>query len=120
MKFKAPKESADASPLDEDAPEVAGRSATVGEVRPLVVTEDTLCDAPCRGVFCFRSCKALAKAFSCVRTNVASCYVRSMLVSLVFVLVSTHSDWNQASAHTFTNNSPSSESMFITGEAWVR
>ena len=30
---------------------------------------ETLCDAPSRGPFWRRSCKALAKAFSCVRTK---------------------------------------------------
>lgn len=73
MKFSEPKDKAEARPLDEDAPDVAGRSGTVGDERPLVVTEETLCEAPCRGVFCFRNWRALARAFSCVRTNVASC-----------------------------------------------
>lgn len=75
VKFREPKDSAAASPLEEDAVAVDGRSGTVvGVVSPAVGTEDTLCEAPCRGGFCLRSCRALARAFSCVRTKVASCY----------------------------------------------
>lgn len=75
VKFREPKDSAAASPFEEDAVAVDGRSGTVvGVVSPAVGTEDTLCEAPCRGGFCLRSCKALARAFSCVRTKVASCY----------------------------------------------
>lgn len=81
VKFRAPNDSAEARPFDEDAPDVAGRSGTVGDARPLPVMEDTLCDAPCLGGFCFRSCKALAKAFSFVRTKVASCCDIIALVS---------------------------------------
>lgn len=55
MKFRDPNDRAEARPLDEDALEVAGRSGTVGEARPFVATEDTLCEAPCRGAFCLRS-----------------------------------------------------------------
>lgn len=76
VKLREPKDKAAASPFDDDAVAVAGRSGTVvGDMRPVVGTEETLCEAPCRGGVCLRSCKALANAFSWVRTKLDSCYV---------------------------------------------
>jgi len=92
VKLKDPREKAAASVLDVEA-DVEGRSGTDGEVETDTgETEDTLCEDPWRGVFCLRNCSALASAFSCVRTNVASC---------------------------FTKNSPSSESILaVNRNAW--
>jgi hypothetical protein len=73
-KFRDPKDKAAASVLDVDD-DVAGRSGmVVGEVDSATVeTDETLWEDPWRMVFCLRNCKALARAFSCVRTKPASC-----------------------------------------------
>lgn len=68
VKLKEPNDRAEARPLEEEAPEVAGLSGTVGDERALVLIDETLCEAPWRGPFCLRSCNELASAFSCVRT----------------------------------------------------
>ncbi len=73
VKFKVPSDRAAANVLDVDD-EVNGRSGAVGDVARLTVeTDETLWEEPCRGAFCLRNCSALARAFSCVRTKLASC-----------------------------------------------
>lgn len=119
VKFREPKDSAAASPLEEDAVAVDGRSGTVvGVVSPAVGTEETLCEAPCRGGFCLRSCKALARAFSCVRTKVASCYGKRVeSVSCASPGYVTVMEKYVQVRRTFMNSSPSSESMIISWKA---
>ena len=124
VKFREPKDSAAASPLEEDAVAVDGRSGTVvGVVSPAVGTEETLCEAPCRGGFCLRSCKALARAFSCVRTKVASCYgtrvesVSCSSCSTPGVSTTMNMSRVRGNRRTFMNSSPSSESMIISWKA---
>lgn len=75
VKFRVPRDRAAARVPDVEE-EVAGRSGNVGEEadKALAGIDETLCDAPCRGEFCLRNCKAFASAFSCVRTKLASCY----------------------------------------------
>lgn len=73
VKFRLPSERAAASVLDVEA-EVDGRSGIDGEggMGPGEI-DDTLCDVPWRGAFCLRNWRALARAFSCVRTKPANC-----------------------------------------------
>ena len=70
VKFSDPNESAEARALVVEE-EVEGRSGTVGDRGTW--TEPTLWEAPWRAG-CRRNCRALARAFSCVRTNEARCY----------------------------------------------
>ncbi len=73
MKLREPRESAAASVLDVDVA-VDGRSGMVGEVdRATVETAETLWEDPCRGTLCRLNWSAFARAFSCVRTKLASC-----------------------------------------------
>lgn len=72
VKFRDPRDRAAARELDVEE-EVEGRSGRV-LVEELVGSDETLWEGPCRGAVCRRNCKALARAFSCVRTNVASCW----------------------------------------------
>lgn len=76
VKLSEPSDKAAASVLDVDA-DVEGRSGTIGEAGTTTgATDDTLWEEPWRGAFCRRNCKALARAFSWVRTKVASCCAR--------------------------------------------
>jgi hypothetical protein len=68
-KFSDPRDKAVAKALEVDA-DVEGRSGREGVDCEAVIV-DILWLGPCRG--CLRICKALASAFSCVRTKIASC-----------------------------------------------
>ena len=79
VKFKVPRERAAANVLDVED-DVEGRSGRVGDVeRATVETDETLWEEPCRGTLCRLNCSAFARAFSCVRTKLASCYYKALV-----------------------------------------
>lgn len=69
VKLRAPKDKAAAIVLEVEE-DVEGLSGTVGDIG--TETEPTLCEGPWRAG-CRRNCRAFAKAFSWVRTKLASC-----------------------------------------------
>lgn len=71
VKLKEPSDRAAASPEEVEA-DVDGRSGSV-EGDWGTVTELTLCEEPWRETVCRLNCRALASAFSCVRTKLANC-----------------------------------------------
>jgi hypothetical protein len=107
-----PSDRAAASVLEVDD-DVDGRSGAVGDWG--IETELTLCDEPCLEGICLRNCSAFARAFSCVRTKPASCWEGNQprASNKPYTTV----EEVDRGKHTFTNNSPSSESMIIVVDA---
>ena len=86
VKFKEPREKAAARVLEVDA-DVDGRSGGGGDDGTTTGdTEETLWEEPWRGTFCLLNWSALARAFSCVRTKLASCYGKDVSQVLSEVL----------------------------------
>jgi len=84
VKLRGPIERADAIPLEALEADVEGRSVTAGEAG-IIGIEDTLWDDLWRATLCLRNCKALASAFSCVRTKLASSLMKvSPSVEFIF------------------------------------